>query len=519
MSAGSDLEDEGRAASYRVLSLPGGGARGVFQARFLERLESLLGTPLHEQFDLIAATSTGAIVGLALAAGVPAERIARLYLTHATEVFAPRPLASLRRGPRYDTTRLEQLLAEELGDRRLGDLAVDVFIPASVVDTQEGRPFTRSDADIPIVDAVLASAAAPTYFAPRQVTGDHRGYADGGLWANDPGFAAIAHAISVHAVRPEAVALVSVGTGKAQRGEPAEVLANLRPLSPATIRFIFELIGTLQVWHAQQLVRAFLDDDRVIEVNPSLPRWIALDAGREAVLRLPAIADSQADHYCPAIKRLLKSPAPLGDGQIGPIANPVAVQGLAAANVLRFIPARKYYGQFREGRASITEFIAQASEELVMVSVNLMTGDPFERILETYRQMLSSEEPATKITLSLLDPAEQHLMAAIAGNLDLDPDDLAHSIEVLINKVAAFVQRLKESERERFALHCHKTIPSASAIMLDPEREWGSIQLETRSYKARGLDAFGFEVGHGSELFRTLLQSYRELIVDGRRVL
>jgi Patatin-like phospholipase len=398
-------------------------------------------------------------------------------------------------------------------------LPVDVFIPASVIDTQEGRPFTRRDADVRVVDAALASAAAPTYFAPRQITDDHRGYSDGGLWANDPAFAAIAYAIATNAVRPEAVALVSVGTGKAQRGEPAEVLAGLRPFFPGTIRFIFELIGSLQVWHAQQLVRSFLDDDRVVEVNPSLGHWIGLDEGTEAVRRLPAIADSQADHYCEAIKRLLEAPvAPAADA-LAPMANPVAVQGIAAANVLRFIPAREYYGQFREGRASITQFIAQATEELVMVSVNLMTGDAFERILETYTEILATEEPAARITLSLLDPTEPHLMAAIARNLDSEPDELAHSIELLLRKVATFHGALSDSAHKRFELHCHKTIPSASAIMLDPEREWGSIQLETRSYKARALDAFGFEVGYGSALFQTLRQSYRQLIADGRRVL
>jgi patatin-like phospholipase/acyl hydrolase len=69
--AGAAEED---GAEYRVLSLSGGGVRGLFQACFLERLERDVGD-LRDRFDLIAATSTGAFVGLGIAAGVPTTEI------------------------------------------------------------------------------------------------------------------------------------------------------------------------------------------------------------------------------------------------------------------------------------------------------------------------------------------------------------------------------------------------------------------------------------------------------------
>lgn len=505
-------------APLKVLSLSGGGARGIFQARFLERLEARLSSPLRAHFDLIAATSTGAIVGLGIAAGLPCARIADLFRNHATDVFRPRLLASVRRGPRYDVARLERLLKAEFGDRTLGDLDIDVFIPSSVVDTQEGRYFTRDDSDASLVDVALASAAAPTYFAPRRITNDNRGYSDGGLWANDPGFAAIAHAVSSRAIHPDSLVLVSIGTGRVQRGEPATALTQLRPLSPSAIRFIFELLGSLQAWQAQQLITFFLNREQVIEVNPYLPRWIPLDHGREALLRLPALADSQADQYCSRIEDLLARPSTVSvpDSLLRSTVNPIAVAGISAANLRTFIPARKYYAQFRGGRESITMFIAQASEELLMVSVNLMTGDAFEKILDTFGTMLNSSVPPPTITLSLLDPKEDYLMKSISGNLDIGYKNLAESIDELIIKVGAFYNLLSYEQQGFFKLHCHKTVPSASAILIDPHREWGSIQLETKSYKARTIDAFGFEVGYGSDLFNTLRRSYIKLVADGR---
>jgi len=506
-------------ARYRVLSLAGGGARGIFQARFLERLEATLEPPLRDHFDLIAATSTGAIIGLGVAAGIPCSRIADLYKLHATAVFKPRLFASLRRGPRYNVDRLTRLLAAEFRDLTLGQLDIDVFVPTSVVDTQEGRFFTRTDSAVRLVDAILASSSAPTYFAPHTLPNDNRGYSDGGLWANDPAFAAIAHSLSVRQIDPSTIALVSVGTGRAQRGEPADALASLRPLSPATIRFIFELLGSLQVWQAQQLVRTFLKQHQVIEINPILPKWIPLDHGREALRRLPALADAQADQHSTRVRTLL-STATQAEGtqpRVVLTPHPIAAQGIATANMLKFIPARKYYSIFRGG--GITDFITTAVDELVMVSVNLMTGDPFERILDTFEDMLNREAPP-RITLSLLDPTEDPLMRAIAGNLEFTPRELATSIGTLIEKVETFASaRLRTPLRKRLAVHCHKTLPSASAIMIDPHQTWGSIQLETRSYRARTIDAFGFEIGYGSELFETLRKSYLQLIADGRKVI
>jgi hypothetical protein len=196
-------------------------------------------------------------------------------------------------------------------------------------------------------------------------------------------------------------------------------------------------------------------------------------------------------------------------------ADPVAIQGIVAANIRRFTPARKYYSQFRPGCESITAYVAQAKQHLVMVSINLMTGDALEDILETFRMMLLS---GTRITLSLLDPEMEYLTLAVASSLNTTGDELSTAISRVVNKTVAFVSTLPEPQRANFALHCHATLPPASAILIDPHEEHGLIQLETKAYRTRAIDAFGFEVGYGSAFYFSLRDSYLLLVQDGRQI-
>jgi predicted acylesterase/phospholipase RssA len=505
---------------FRLLSLSGGGVRGIFQARYLERLEEKLNKPIRDHFAAIAATSTGAIVGLTVAAGKPASQITRLYRDHAESIFSSRRFAAVRRGPRYDVGRLEHLLVEELGNLTMDTLPLPVFITSSVVDTYEGRVFTNEDAKERLVDVALASAGAPTFFPPRRLHNDNRWYVDGGLWANDPAYVGL-HALlhgSDNLVAPD-VSVLSVGTGRVQHGMTYQQLIEMRPASLPTLRFIFDIVPSLQAWQQQQLLERVLQPDQVVTINPQLPRWIPLDDAHGAIERLPALADSEFDKSWYQLRRLFDREV-IRDEFAETLKNvsPTAVAGVAAANLKTFIPARKYYAIYRGGRESITEYIAQAHDELFVVSVNLMTGHAIESILGTFLKMLSRPDAPVRITLSLLDPEETSLMHAVAGNLDMQGEELASSINRLIGKIGDFHTGLSDQTRDRFRLHCHKTLPSASAIMIDPHDENGVIQLETKAYKTPTMQAFGFEVGYGSELFMSLRQAYTQLIADGRRI-
>src|SRR5262249_9094149 len=85
--------------AYRILALSGGGMGGIFQAVCLRELAKLLRPkPLRECFELVAGTSTGAIIALGIALQIDPERIVELFRVHGPTIFARRWLASLRKG-------------------------------------------------------------------------------------------------------------------------------------------------------------------------------------------------------------------------------------------------------------------------------------------------------------------------------------------------------------------------------------------------------------------------------------
>jgi hypothetical protein len=164
-----------------LLSIDGGGIRGVIPAVALAKLEDTTGRLARETFSFVAGTSTGAIIAAAIAAGIPATRIVELYADRAREVFTGSPLLNtLQRiitGSMYSTQRLRDVIAEELGPEargwNLNDSPIDLLITGKGV--PDGKPwyFVRDNPEnsgctgrLGLVDCTTASAAAPTYFEP-----------------------------------------------------------------------------------------------------------------------------------------------------------------------------------------------------------------------------------------------------------------------------------------------------------------------------------------------------------------
>ena len=219
----------------RILSIDGGGIRGIIPAVLLTALERQTGRLTRETFDFVAGTSTGAVLAAGIAAGIPAADLARLYERRSAEVFRRLPLIStLRRivsGSMYDTTALHRVIREELGeaarDWRLNDAPVDLLITAKRL--SDGMPwyFVRDSAanscragDYRIADAATASAAAPTYLRPWRIGGIGE-LIDGGTGvAGNPVYQACVEAFEyTDAYRPAETLVVSLGTGRLLRRE------------------------------------------------------------------------------------------------------------------------------------------------------------------------------------------------------------------------------------------------------------------------------------------------------------
>jgi predicted acylesterase/phospholipase RssA len=230
-------------APYRVLSLDGGGIRGYYAAVLLSLLArhyagapgSMQGTPdPGVRFDLVCGTSVGAILACAVAAGVPTERVAALFRDEGPRIFRrPSPIDWRRlwwcarhwRAPSADASALRSALERVLGTETLAEVHRRRGIALCLVATDLVQCRLRLfrtphaapvDADVTLVDACMASAAAPILFAPvSHMGGDRRAgelLCDGGLGAGNPLSIALREALAA-ADAHAAIHLLSIGTG------------------------------------------------------------------------------------------------------------------------------------------------------------------------------------------------------------------------------------------------------------------------------------------------------------------
>lgn len=222
----------------RILSLDGGGIRGLVTCRWLDGVDAALGAAgrpmIPGSFDLLAGSSTGGLIACGLALGRSPAQLAQLYLDRRHEIFpgmarrlwsrATRLLSQGPSAPRYDGRGLEAVLADTFGDARLGELRVPTLVTA--YDTIGRKPvvfksFKPEHADLRVRDVCRATSAAPTYFPahPMRVEGAERSLIDGGIVANNPTACAIAEALRRDdRVRcPEDLLVLSVGSGERVR--------------------------------------------------------------------------------------------------------------------------------------------------------------------------------------------------------------------------------------------------------------------------------------------------------------
>jgi hypothetical protein len=189
----------------RILSLDGGGIKGVFHVAFLAAIEERLPHPVATYFDLIAGTSTGGIVALGLGLGFTARKMLDLYERLGAEVFVPRRFRRIRDlfSTKYRPEPLQRALKNAFGDRLLGESRARLMIPSLNLETGEvhiyktaHHPRFEMDYREPAIRVALATAAAPTYFPPHRSSSGIP-LADGGLWANNPVGMAVVEAIAV----------------------------------------------------------------------------------------------------------------------------------------------------------------------------------------------------------------------------------------------------------------------------------------------------------------------------------
>jgi uncharacterized protein len=217
-------------AKYRILSLDGGGIRGLVTAILLERLDAAV-PGWRDKIDLLAGTSTGGVIALGLARGLSPAQLRQLYEQKGKDIFDDSWLDDLMdlgdvAGAQYDNRNLTRELHRVLGDARLKNLGKRVVIPTFDLDNESADKAQRtwkpkifhnfpgpdSDGNALAWKVALYTTAAPTYFP----TVD--GYIDGGVFANNPSLCALAQTQDDRGkdfANPplDDVVLLSLGTG------------------------------------------------------------------------------------------------------------------------------------------------------------------------------------------------------------------------------------------------------------------------------------------------------------------
>ena len=279
---------------YKVLSIDGGGIRGLIPVRILERLE-VHHPGIVQEFDLFAGSSTGAVLAGGFAFGLKARYMRQMYQSFGSEVFSDSlwdDILDLKYilGADYKIENLQSLLERVIGDTKLGQLSKKVLIATYVLkdDTRDPPRWkpkffhnfldSKGDEDERLVDVVIRSAAAPVYFPVYQ------GYVDGGVAAINPSTCALAQAFHEGFLD---VRLLSMGTGTNPRClDVQDGNWGIAKWGLDLVNMFMDGGGDVADYQCRQILR-----DQYYRLQPLLRETIALDDWR-ATNKLITIADS-----------------------------------------------------------------------------------------------------------------------------------------------------------------------------------------------------------------------------------
>jgi uncharacterized protein len=300
-----------RSNVVKVLAIDGGGARGIIPSVFVEEIERRCGRPVHEIFDVVAGTSTGAFMSLLLThAEKPytGSQVVQLYFDRARDFFSRSALWSLVSAngwvlPKYLGKSTERTLRDVMGETAtIGNAKTEVIVPIYALRRSyprldylsRARAARPEEPDFLAWRVARAATSAPGYFPGiqlRSVSGDlprrviHP--VDGGIFANNPSITGLTHAMELLTERGRCsigeclrtsdlrFVLVSLGTGYHDEPIPARL-----PHWWGMLRWGLSLIDVTsetQDWLVEGQVKHLLPADQVLRLQPILRKPIALD--------------------------------------------------------------------------------------------------------------------------------------------------------------------------------------------------------------------------------------------------
>lgn len=201
--------------TYKVLSIDGGGIKGLYSAVILKIFEEKFGGKISDYFHMICGTSTGGIIAAALSIGISASEIVDFYKNDGPKIFPPpknnfsskySKAKQFMVGSKYGSSILRESLERVFKDKKMGDALVSLCIPSfnitngspTVFKVDHHSTLCRDNKHL-LLDVLMATAAAPTYFPVHSIpTMTDDLYVDGGIWANNPALIGIIEAIKYY---------------------------------------------------------------------------------------------------------------------------------------------------------------------------------------------------------------------------------------------------------------------------------------------------------------------------------
>ena len=215
-------QDDGASDVLRILTLDGGGAKGFYTLGVLKEIEAMIQCPLHQKFDLVFGTSTGAIIASLIALGNSVDSILDLYRNHVPNVMS-------RKSAPARSAALKSLASEVFGDAKFSEVKTGIGVVTAKWLTERPMIFKGSVSQahgrvgtfvpgfgVNIADAVKASCSAYPFFERtivRTSTGENIELIDGGYCANNPTLYAIADAVQALKRERKDIRIVSLGVG------------------------------------------------------------------------------------------------------------------------------------------------------------------------------------------------------------------------------------------------------------------------------------------------------------------
>ena len=289
---------------FQILSLDGGGLKGIFTVALLAHLEKQKKTRIIEHFDLITGTSTGGIIALGLGMGFSANDILQFYLEKGEYIFPINFLGKQKQllKTKYSDKNLNNALKDIFKNRRLGNSLKRLLIPA--YNSQRGEVYIFKTAHHPRLendylelarDVARATSGAPTFFDPFVKESGLR-IIDGGIWANNPVMIAITEGMGCYLQYPQRnISVLSIGT------TIAPVATNAAPKTGGVVQWAFPLIEFFMRGQdeAANNMAYHLLGKRFYRINPVVsPNEFRMDVLSS---ELVALADAEYRKHSPEI--------------------------------------------------------------------------------------------------------------------------------------------------------------------------------------------------------------------------